>query len=55
MIAMYGPTQAVWVDGWLELEGAFADVCDQYGVKREVTPPYHSRGNGQVERFNRTI
>ena len=31
MITTYGPMQAVWVDGGPEFEGAFADVCDQYG------------------------
>ena len=55
MIATYGPMQAVWDDGGPEFDGAFADVCEQYGVKREVMPPYHARGNGQVKQFNCTI
>ena len=46
---------AVRVDGGAEFDGAFAATCEQYSVKRNVMPPYHSRGNGQVERFNRTI
>ena len=46
---------AVRVDGGAEFDGAFAETCEQYSVKRNVMPPYHSRGNGQVERFNRTI
>ena len=45
----------VCVDGGAEFDGAFAETCEQYSVKRNVMPPYHSRGNGQVERFNRTI
>ena len=55
MIATYGPMCAVRVDGGAEFDGAFAETCEQYSVKRNVMPPYHSRGNGQVERFNRTI
>ena len=55
MIATYGPMCAVSVDGGAEFDGAFAETCEQYSVKRNVMPPYHSRGNGQVERFNRTI
>ena len=46
---------AVRVDGGAEFDGAFAETCEQYSVKRNVMPPYHSRGNGQVERFNCTI
>ena len=46
---------AVCVDGGVEFDGAFAETCEQYSVKHNVMPPYHSRGNGQVERFNRTI
>ena len=45
----------VRVDGGAEFDDAFAETCEQYSVKRNVMPPYHSRGNGQVERFNRTI
>ena len=55
MIATYGPMCAVCVDGGAEFDGAFAETCEQYSVKRNVMPPYHSHGNGQVERFNRTI
>ena len=46
---------AVRVDNGTEFDGAFAETCEQYSVKRNVMPPYHSRGNGHVERFNRTI
>ena len=52
---MYGPMCAVRVDSGMEFDGAFAETCEQYSVKHNVMPPYHSRGNGQVERFNRTI
>ena len=46
---------AVLVDGGTEFDGAFAETCKQYSVKRNAMPPYHSRGNGQVEQFNHTI
>ena len=46
---------AVCVDSGAEFDGAFAETCEQYSVKRNMMPPYHSFGNGQVERFNRTI
>ena len=46
---------SVRVDNGAEFDGAFAEICEQYSVKRNVMLPYHSRGNGQVERFNRTI
>ena len=46
---------AVCVDGGMEFDSAFAETCKQYSVKCNVMPPYHSHGNGQVERFNCTI
>ena len=46
---------AVCVDGGAEFDSAFAETCEQHSVMRNVMPPYHSCGNGQVERFNRTI
>ena len=50
IIGMFGVMQEVRVDNGTELAGDFAHVCTEYGVKLTVMPPYHRRGNGQVER-----
>ena len=55
MIADFGCMQEVRVDGGMEFAGDFAALCDIHGVRQTISPPYHSRANGQVEHVNRSI
>ena len=55
LIATFGVPQQLRVDGGREFDGDFASLCEAHSIDRHVSPPYHSRGNGQVERFNRTV
>ena len=35
--------------------GIFQNMCKMFGIIKTRTSPYHPQGDGQVERFNRTI
>jgi hypothetical protein len=37
------------------LASAFKEICDQAGIKRQLTAPYSPQKNGVVERRNRTV
>jgi transposase InsO family protein len=37
------------------LAGVFAGVCEQAGIKRQLTAPYTPQQNGVVEKRNRTV
>eukprot|EP00731_Ephydatia_muelleri_P012792 Em0007g102a len=37
------------------VSGVIQSLCDRLGIKRTQTTAYHPQGNGQVERFNRTL
>ena len=55
LIACFGIMQVIRVDNGTEFGGEFATLCEQHGIQRDVQLPYHSRGNGQVERVNRSV
>ena len=37
------------------ISNLMAAVCERLGIKQTHTSAYHPQGNGQVERFNRTL
>ena len=55
LIACFGIMQIICVDNGTKFEGKFATLCEQHGIQHDVQLPYHSRGNGQVERANRSV
>ena len=52
----YGVPEKVHSVQSLNLEGELIrELCTIYGIKKTQTTAYHPEGNGQCERFNRTL
>ena len=55
-VTNYGWPEKILTDQAKDFKGkVFKELCDQALVKKLRTTPYHPQGNGQPERFNRTL
>ena len=56
VICQYGVPESLHSDhGANFVSEVMQSLCAQLGIKRTQTSAYHPEGNGQVERFNRTL
>ena len=56
IVCTFGVPEAIHSDqGPNFVSGVIQSLCDRLGIKHTQTTAYHPQGNGQVERFNRTL
>ena len=55
-VVHYGWPEKILTDQGTSFEAKlFQDLCDEAKIRKMRTTPYHPMGNGQPERFNRTL
>ena len=56
IIYRFGIPHSLVLNNALQFDNqAVRDLCDQFGIKKDFSAPYHPQSNGQVEDVNRII